>query len=89
MISRQVSMPSLFGMITSMTMTWGSSLWTVLTASSPSSASPTTSKRPEASSTSRRPFLIIGWSSTTITLIRLADDISASSFIRLIVGPRR
>ena len=54
-------MPSLFGMITSMTMTCGSIPLTVLTAASPSLACPTTSKRPDASSVSRKPSRIIGY----------------------------
>ena len=69
MISRQASTPSLCGSITSMTMTSGARLCTILTASTPSRASPTTSKSPSSCRASRRSSLMMGWSSASITLI--------------------
>ena len=79
MISRQASTPSLPGIITSITTTSGSTRCAVLTASSPSEACPTTSKSSSASRASRSPFLMMGWSSATITLIRTLDVICITS----------
>ena len=78
-------------LLTSMTMTSGSTLCAVLTASTPSAASPTTSKSSSPSRASRRPF--VGWSSTTITLVRRVNPLTGKNLDSTLLGtlgiPRR
>ena len=68
-MTRVASMPSIFGIATSMTTTSGTSRVACATASSPSTASPRTSRSVSRPSRNFRPIRAAAWSSTNNILI--------------------
>src|SRR3990172_1903791 len=87
LIAWVASTPFSFGMLMSMTTTWGASLRASRTASSPSSASPTTSKSGCASRIIRMPSRTMAWSSAMRIFTLVAVGCAGLAIGRLLTQP--